>query len=202
MPHKPFTEQLSESLQQLPGIGPRQAQRFIYVLLEKDESFLKRFAALITALHRQVKRCRQCFWAFEGKAPLCSYCGNTQRDPHKLLVVEKDADLENIERAACYSGKYFVLGGSLSPTRSNPQKGLRLEELHQAIMARPIDELILALGATSEGEATGIYIERILESLQKKQQFRITHLGRGLSSGAELEYSDSDTLKHAFANRR
>ncbi|MBI2175611.1 MAG: recombination protein RecR [Parcubacteria group bacterium] len=201
MSDKSLAQQLSEGFQELPGVGPRQAQRFVYALLEKEESFLKNFAALITALPGQIKRCEQCFWAFEGRTRLCQFCGDPQRDAHKLLIVERDTDVTNIERATGYSGKYFVLGGSVSPTRTDPQKELRLKELYHAVSTRPIGELILALSATSEGETTGIYIERIMDKLQKKQQFRITRLGRGLSSGAELEYSDGDTLKHAFANR-
>lgn len=203
MPDKPAIEELSELFQQLPGIGPRQAKRFVYALLEKETAFLARFAGLLTRLPLQVKRCAHCFWAFENSsAALCRICANTGRDRTLLMVVERDTDLSAIERSGIYSGQYFVLGGVVAPLKSEPYKGLRLKELYQRVLGSSAGEIILALGATADGEATGLYIERMLEPIGKKRNIRITRLGRGLSSGAELEYSDMETITHAFQNRK
>lgn len=203
MSDKDTIEELSEIFRQLPGIGPRQARRFVYALLEKESGFLARFASLLTRLPSQVKRCESCFWAFEhADGATCRFCANPNRDQTTLVVVERDSDLTTIERSGIYSGQYLVLGGVVAPLKTEPYKGLRLKELYQKVVESPIAEIILALSATADGEATGRYIERMLEPISRKKNIRLTRLGRGLSSGAELEYSDGETIKHAFQNRK
>lgn len=118
------------------------------------------------------------------------------------MVVERDTDLSAIEHSGIYSGQYFVLGGVVAPLKSEPYKGLRLKELYQRVAGSSAVEIVLALSATTDGEATGLYIERMLEPIGKKKKICITRLGRGLSSGAELEYSDGETIIHAFKNRK
>lgn len=189
--------------QRLPGIGPRQARRFVYALADEDERTLREFSNLILKLIDEVSRCRECFRVFSGKSELCDICRDAGRDPGKLLVVEKDADLENIEKNEIYDGKYLVLGGLLSPLKPEKKERLRLGELETKIKNSPeIKELILALSATTEGDMTRHFIEELLRPISEKRSLKITNLARGLSTGTELEYSDRDTLKHALENRK
>ena len=126
--------------------------------------------------------------------PVCSGAG---RDSSVIMAVEKDVDLENIERTGNFRGKYFVLGGLLS-LAGNGTAEVMLKQLFDKVQKEKPTEIILATSATVEGENTNLYIERILEPLKVK----ITRLGRGLSTGAELEYSDSDTIENALKNRK
>ena len=193
--------------QRFPGIGPRQAKRFVYALVDEDSKFLKELASIIARLGEEVSRCNRCFRIFSGKAKYCSVCENPSRDESKLLIVEKDADLENIEKNNFYDGGYFILGGLLSPIKPSPPAGgkekLRLKKLQSRIEeSNALKEIVLAFSATTEGDMTRHFIEDMLDKSVKKRGLKITNLGRGLSTGTELEYSDRDTLRHAFENRK
>lgn len=123
------------------------------------------------------------------------------------MVVEKDVDLENIERTKVYDGRYFVLGGVIpfGKLEQKQTKNIRLKELYSRVgqlAGRELKEIILALSATVEGDNTGRYLEKILEPLLKKHLLKITRFGRGLSTGTELEFIDADTLKNALENRK
>ncbi len=210
---------LIEFFQKLPGIGPRQARRFVYSLVDEDPKVLGEFSDLLKRLKEEVSRCAQCFRIFQGKGDVCEICGSSSRDRSKLLILEKDADLENMEKNHIYDGKYHILGGLISPLKPKSQEKLRLKELYRRVEAsKDIQEVILALSATTEGDMTVRYIEKILEPIQKTRkltrpdfdgelsrtagELKISRLGRGLSTGTELEYSDRDTLKHALENRK
>lgn len=188
--------------ERFPGIGPRQARRFVYFLAEEKQGDIEAFAALLSRFVREVSRCQSCFRVFEGRGNTCSICGGA-RDTSKILVVEKDTDLENIERTGIYSGTYYVLGGLLSPLKPEMQERLRFRELYNRVerVEKP-QEVILALSATTEGDMTARYVERILEPCIQGGKIKISRFGRGLSTGTELEYSDRDTLKSAFENRK
>ncbi len=189
--------------QSFPGIGPRQARRFVYHLAGSEPKSLEEISKLLVRFHKEVSRCSTCFRIFEGKSNECVVCSNPNRDDSKLLVIEKDADLENMERNQIFDGRYHVLGGLLSPLRPEIQEKLRLKELYKRVEAnKKLGEIVLALSATTEGDMTKRYIEKILEPIIKSRKFKISNLGRGLSTGTELEYSDRDTLKHAFENRK
>lgn len=197
-----------------PGIGPRQAKRFAYFLAGEDERFRKNIAELILGIKNEIRQCDSCYRffskpGFNEKKPgfynQCDICSSLNRDKNLLMVVEKDVDLENIEKADVYNGRYFVLGGTISLTSKsdfNGQKSdfsnLKLKELFNKIKMEKPKEIILALSATVEGENTNRYIGKILEPLKIK----ITRLGRGLSTGTELEYSDSETIKNALESRK
>lgn len=199
----PIISKLALFFQKLPGIGPRQAKRFVYALFEQDEKFIKDFAQTILKLVDEVSRCKNCFRIFSGKAKYCEICENPSRDESKLLVLEKDADLENIEKNGIFNGAYFILGGLLSPLKPERKEKLHLKDLKKRVEeSNSIKEIILAFSATTEGDMTRHHIETIFEDLIKKKKLIITNLGRGLSTGTELEYSDRDTLKHAFENRK
>ena len=219
-------EQLSEMFQKLPGIGPRQAKRFIFSILEKDKSFAENFASLIRKLRQEIARCPSCFYVFEispspeRKPPnLCHICRDNNRDEKTIMVTQKEIDLENVEKSRCYNGKYFVLGGNVSffnksshlsagnserwEDKNGETNKIRLKELFEKIKnERKITEIILALSADRESDATAIYINKILEPFIKQRGLKISRFGKGLSSGAEIEYIDKDTIQNSFLNRK
>ena len=120
------------------------------------------------------------------------------------MIVEKDIDMENIEKSGAYNGKYFILGGALSPINESKQNNLRFKQLFNKIQKEAPKEIILATSATMEGENTARYAEKILEPLSSgsEQKIKITRLGRGLSTGTEMEYIDSETMNNALNNRK
>jgi recombination protein RecR len=189
-------DKLIEYFLKFPGIGPRQAKRFAYFLASQDKNFTEDLSRLISEIKKEINQCPDCFRFFEGKK--CAICSSLNRDKNILMLVEKDVDLENIERAGIYNGKYFVLGGVMMLGGSGKESGLRFKQLFDKVSKEKPKEIILALSANAEGENTGRYIEKILEPLKIK----ITRLGRGLSTGAELEYSDSETIINALKNRK
>lgn len=193
-------DKLIEHFLKFPGIGPRQAKRFAYFLAGEDEKFTGELASLILEIKKNVKQCGGCYRFFENQnssADLCGICASLGRDISVLMVVEKDVDLENIERTGAYDGRYFVLGGTVS-LAGDDKNNLRLKELFEKTKKEKTKEVILATSTTLEGENTNRYIEKILSPLKIK----ITRLGRGLSTGAELEYSDSETIANALKNRK
>lgn len=202
-------EQLAEYFSKFPGIGPRQAKRFVYFLLRENGSFSRDLASAIQNLKTGVLQCSLCFRFFEkngGTGLFCNICSDTERDTGMLLVVEKEADFENVRKSGSYAGLYFILGGSLPILEKEPSKKIRARELfdraQNAAKSGELKEVILAMNATAEGENTALYISKILEPLILKYNFKLSTLGRGLSTGAELEYSDAETFKQALQNRR
>lgn len=201
-------EKLSEFFEKLPGIGPRQARRFVYALLRKDQPFLDDFSSLLSGLKKNVGQCEKCNRFFQSKenTDICNLCGTETRKEKILIVVEKDVDLKNIERAGFYKGQYFVLGGLVPPIGSGIPEEVKMKKLFERVkeeaLSKNLDEIILAFGATTEGDNTTRYIEKILEPITEKTAIKINRLGRGLSTGTELEYSDKDTIQNAFKNRQ
>ena len=187
-----------------PGIGPRQAKRFAYFLASQDKNFTEDLSRLISEIKKEINQCRDCFRFFsrsdlDGKrSDLCLICSSLNRDKNILMIIEKDVDLENIERAGIYNGKYFILGGVMMLGGSEKESVLRFKQLFDKASKEKPKEIILALSANVEGENTARYIEKILEPLKIK----ISKLGRGLSTGTELEYSDSETIINALKNRK
>lgn len=195
-------QQLKEYFTKFPGIGSRQAQRFVYWLLTQDSEFVRNLSALLLELKKNVKQCGKCF-SFHASGE-CKICHAQNRDRSRIMVVEKDVDFENIEKIGVYNGLYFILGGVIS-LGQNSGRNLHMKELFNRVKSNAengLKEIILALNATTEGDSTARYIEKILEPLAGKYQIKITHFGRGLSTGTELEYIDSDTLKNALENRK
>lgn len=197
----PF-EKLIEYFLKFPGIGPRQAKRFAYFLAGENTEFAKNLAELILQVKKEARQCPSCFRLYEngGNHGKCDICSNPNRNNSVLMVVEKNVDFENIEKSGAYNGKYFILGGAVSISNGNGQSAdkLRMKELFNKAKKEKPEEIILATSATIEGENTARYLEKILEPLGAK----ITRLGRGLSTGTELEYIDSETMSNALKNRR
>ena len=190
----------------LPGIGPRQAKRFVYYLLTKNQAEGKAMATAISALSGAVRECQSCHRFFDGNGQNhleCDLCRDPGRDKTLLMVVEKDADISAIEHAGAYQGRYFVLGGLLPVLEKEPTEMIRSKELATLVKkkAKNLIEIIIALGANSEGDNTIDYLKPLLAESLKDTQIKISILGRGLSTGSELEYADTDTLKNALKNR-
>lgn len=198
----PRIQKLIALLTKMPGLGPRQAGRLIYHILDQNREFALALAESIEDLV-QVKRCALCFQTHEETGPNCALCVSTLRENKILMVVEKDMDLDTLEKTGVYNGKYFVLGGVISPLQQDSQKRLRLGELVKRIsLEKNIEELVLGTSSTAEGDLTARYIEKILEAHTGKNGIKISRLGRGLSTGLELEFSDPDTFKNAYLNRK
>lgn len=196
-------ERLLSHFQRFPGIGPRQAQRFVQFLLRSSASTRRELADIIRDLGGAVHQCAECMRFFSGKEKVCGICANKKRDSEYLAVVASDADLAAFEESGTYRGYYFVLGGLLS-LASSKIVGLRMAELLKTVTTRTtqgLKEIIIAFPANPEGDATS---ERVREELKSIPDFslKITTLGRGLSTGSELEYADPETLKEALANRK
>lgn len=197
-------QKLTELFTRFPGIGPRQAGRFVYFLLSSSPSYRSELVRLINTLKDETKVCTSCSRFHSNSAGVCSICGDKNRDNSLLMLVEKDVDLDNIERAKDYHGHYFVIGGRVPILDKNPSTSIREKELKETIEKRVqegLKEIILAFSVNPEGENTTQYVQKVLEPLVTKFKLKTSSLGRGLSTGSELEYSDSETIKNALKNR-
>ncbi len=199
------TERLIELFKEFPGIGPRQAKRFVYFLLNKNPGYATDLAGLIKEVRSTVHSCTSCFRFFPNSTnTLCPVCRDTNRDPKQLMIVSHDVDYENIEKTKFYNGYYFILGGTVPILEKNPENRIRQKDLLQTIQTKVstgLNEIILALNYNPEGENTVNYLTEFLKDVTTKNNIKISTLGRGLSTGTELEYSDSDTIKNALKNR-
>lgn len=200
---------LAEYFTKFPGIGTRQAKRFVYFLLSRDRRFLESFAKAILNAKDNTTQCSLCYRFYSSPSvnnkTICNICENPNTDKKILMVLEKDVDLENIQKMEIFNGNFFVLGGLVPILDKNPVEKIRAKELFTRVQdgaKNGLKEVVLALSVNPEGENTTLYLIKILEPLAEKYSLKISTLGRGLSTGTELEYSDSDTLKNALKNRR
>ncbi|MAZ56293.1 recombination protein RecR [bacterium] len=198
-------DKLIKHFECFPGIGGRQARRFAFHILTLQQAEASELADLITNLRGEVVECIGCrrFFARNGsQSTQCRICDDFNRDQSKLLVVERDSDIDAIERGGSYDGLYFVLGGTLPLLNSKEQAKLRGNGLKRRVeekMLSGLSEVILGFAVNPDGENTARYVETLLQDWPKK--LTVTHLGRGLSTGSELEYADPDTIKNALENR-
>ncbi len=199
-------ERLIKHFERFPGIGSRQAKRFAFHLLTLPQNDTQDLSELIRTIRTSVIMCPSCnrFHSMYLSEAMCSICLSGTRDRSKLTIVERDSDIEAIERGGVYDGLYFVLGGTVPLLDSQDIKKLRGGTLKSLVEARGpegLHEIILAFSINPDGENTGRYIEALLRESIEKFALIVTHLGRGLSTGSELEYADSETIKNAFKNR-
>lgn len=199
-------EKLAELFKEFPGIGERQAKRFVYFLLAKHPAYVRELSDNIKTIRESISQCRMCFRYFEKRdAELCDICSNPRTDMSSLLVVEKDSDLEAVKRSGTYKGAYFVFGGVIPIADEKTLGYTRLKELEARVQkdteTGTLKEIILAFSLSPAGEHTDLYLKQAL-GLVTTDETRITSLGRGLSTGSELEYSDRDTLSYALQNRK
>jgi recombination protein RecR len=195
-------ERLSRLFEKFPGIGPRQASRFVAYLLRSSPALRREIAQAVQDLGGSVRQCDECQRFHTGTRKICSICENPERDGSVLAIVSSDTDLAALERSGTYRGRYFVLGGTIS-LASEKTNGLRLTKLIEMLGSAAksgISELILAFPANPEGDATTIRVREDISAAHP--HIRITALGRGLSTGSELEYADPETIKSAIESRR
>ncbi len=199
-------ERLIRLFEDFPGIGSRQAKRFAFHLLTEPEENVRELSRLILEIKSNVGECSSCFRFFSrnGQSDLCGVCSNSLRDRSKLLVVERDSDVDALERSRTYDGLYFVLGGTVPLLESNDNKKVRGGALKHTVQARTnegLSEIILGFSVNPDGENTVRYVQTLLREHIDTHSLTITILGRGLSTGSELEYADPETIKNALQNR-
>lgn len=202
-------DKLITYFEKFPGTGLRQAKRFAFHVLTLKPEQIKELSELITSLPNSVTECRSCHRFFSESAKLnqiCAICRNQNRDRSKLLVVARDNDIEAIERSSVYDGLYFILGGTVSLlTNPSDQQRVRSGALKACIEDRlkndKLEEIILGFAVNPDGENTSRFVESLIHEVVNDDGIKISYLGRGLSTGSELEYADSETIKSALSNR-
>jgi recombination protein RecR len=197
-------DKLAEIFSHFPGIGPKQARRFVYYLLHRHGNFSKDLITAVENLKRDIVQCAECmrYFAKDGSTnKYCSICSNADRDSEMLMIVPRDIDLDAVEKSGSFRGYYFVLGGSLPVLDKEPEKRIRIKELRQKVENKKgkITEIILGMNANTEGENTADYLKEEIKHIAP--DITVSILGRGLSTGIELEYADPDTLKNALLHR-
>jgi recombination protein RecR len=198
-------DKLAEIFKEFPGIGQRQARRFVYFLMARNPAYGENLAELIKDLKKETAQCKECFRFFilNKNEKVCDICGNTNTDSSTLMIVEKDSDLESIRKSRVYPGKYFVLGGLVPVVEKTTKSRVRISELQEKIKReKELKEIILAFSISPQGDHTDQYVRQQLNDICEKSNIKISSLGKGLSTGTELEYSDNDTLKNALKNRQ
>ena len=187
---------LTQPLSRLPGLGPRSARRAVLHLMKKREAALEPLLAALTAVSESLSTCSVC--GNVDTSDPCSICRDPRRDEKMLCVVEDVADLWALDRARLFTGRYHVLGGRLSALDGVRPEDLTIARLIDRVSAGGIDEVVLAMNATLEGQTTAHFIAERLEQLP----VRITQLAHGLPVGGELDYLDEGTLAQALRARR
>jgi len=187
---------LIEALQKLPGIGPKTAQRLTFFLLKQPTGEVQALSDALTQLKSQIVPCSICFNVTEEDP--CRICKDPARDSRLLCVVEEPNDLLAMERTGQFRGRYHVLLGALSPLDGIGPEDLKVRELLARLEANPMEEVILATNPNVEGEATAIYLAKLLKPLS----VRVTRIARGLPVGGDLEYADEVTLAKALEGRK
>jgi len=224
--YSPSIQKLIEKFSKFPTVGPRTAARFVFYLLKLSKEEIEDLLNSISNLKKNLKTCSLCFNAFEpaqvsskfeavdelrssprfaaarvgeGEGEFCQICSNQTRNKNLLCIVANETDLTAIEKTKKYKGLYLILGGTVSALKKTDIEKLRIKELEARVKNHPeIQEIIIAINPTPDGEATTLYLERLLKPFNKK----ITRLGRGLPVGGELEYADEETLSSALESRR
>lgn len=193
-----------DKFSRLPGIGPRQAARLAFWIISGGENIREDLRKAIESLDKEIKICHSCYFTIENDGNnACHFCDNTTRDHRTVCVVEKETDLATIEKSGVYKGLYHVLGGLFSALDTAVPKNLKIPELIKRIENskknnKTVEEIILALSSTSEGDLTAYYLEKLLRPLKVK----VTRLGRGLPYGSDVEFADAKTLSGALESRK
>jgi len=196
MLYPPSLARLIEALRCLPGVGPKTAQRMAFHLLERDSDGGRELAASVSGAIQSLGHCRRCRMFAEGE--LCPICASTRRDRNLLCVVESPADVVAIEQSASYGGCYFVLMGHLSPLDGIGPAEIGINAFEALLREGEVQEVILATNPTVEGEATALYLARLLKPLGA----RCTRIAMGVPVGSDLDYTDEFTMSKSMEGRR
>lgn len=186
-------QNLIEKLSELPSVGPKTAERYVFYLLKQNEGKLTNLAAAIGELKAGVKTCSNCLMI--SASDPCPICADNNRRADLLCIVENTQDLLAIEATRQFTGRYFVLGGLISTIKETGPETLPLDKLIKRIKTDGITEMILALNFTLEGETTAMYLTRTLKNV------KISRLAKGLPAGSDLEYADEITLANSLKYR-
>lgn len=192
----PSLQKLVREFSRLPSIGTKSAMRLAYHLIHNDPELVDSLKVALTEAKEKIRQCKDCF--FTTEAECCAICSDSKRDGSVVCVVEKPVDVLSIERSRGYRGVYHVLHGLWAPLRGKGPESIKFKELLDRIRAGQVKEVILALSATVEGDATSLYLAKALADLG----IQVTRLAHGLPKGGELEFADDVTLSHAFNGRR
>ena len=191
----PAMQRLVRELMRLPSIGEKSATRLAYHLINNDKSAALGLSEALRRSVESIRLCEQCHFLTEER--LCSICRNSSRDSSFVCVVEKPMDLIAIERMGEFTGYYHVLHGLWAPLRGQGPESMKLTELLTRVEGGSVREVVLALSSTVEGDATSLYIAKLLE----ERNVRASRLAQGMPKGGELEYADEVTLSRALAGR-
>ncbi|MEN9551727.1 MAG: recombination protein RecR, recombination protein RecR [Candidatus Parcubacteria bacterium] len=202
-------DRLAELFMRFPGIGPKQAKRFVYFLLRENSHYKDQLIKSLEELKHTGKQCTRCFRFYGDKYNtsnlLCDICSSSSRDKSLLMIVEKDIDIDAIEKTNSYNGLYCILGGLVPPLSDKPTDLIRIRELtaliHTSLTENTLQEIIFALPVTDYGDNTQEYIQKTIRQIVGIDKVKLSHLARGLSSGLEIEYVDKDTFKSALERR-
>lgn len=194
----PALNELIEAFSQLPGVGPRTAERYAYYLLRHDPATSKRLAGALDNLHSGIGYCKKTFALVSAGQELSDLYTNPKRNKQLVAIVAEPFDIVALERTGQFSGTYHVLGGLVSPIDNVGPEQLHIKELVERIDEDRVEEVILATNASVEGESTALYIQKQLEG----HNIKITRLARGLPIGVDLEYADQITLSRALEGRQ
>lgn len=189
-------KKLIDYFSSLPSVGPKMAERLVLYLFKQDKEMLVEFGNSLSNLKINLRHCEKCFNISEEN--LCDICKDNSRNKNKICVVEEPLDIIAIERTKKYDGLYHVLGGTLGIAKNDDPSQLKLGELEKRVATEKTQEIILAMNPTTEGDATALYIARML----KETPANVTKLARGLSTGSDIEYADELTLSSAILNRK
>lgn len=189
---------LINSLERLPGIGPKSASRLAFYLLRATDDVSQDLASALANLKANTAFCQECFNITEAGRERCEICESARRDGSVICVVEEALDVVALERTGGYQGKYHVLQGVLSPIEGIGPDDLKIQPLLARVANEGVQEVILATNPSMEGDATALYLRQQLEPLG----VRVTRLARGLPMGGDLEYADQNTLLRALSGRQ
>jgi recombination protein RecR len=189
-------ERLVGELARLPGVGRKTAQRFAFHLLKAPAAEVESLVEALRELRSRIRLCATCFNIAESES--CPICADPRRDPSSVCVVEQAVNIVAIERTNAFHGLYHVLGGALSPLKDVGPDDLKIKELVDRVRSAGVREVILATSPNVEGEATAVYLSRLLKPLG----VATTRLAQGLPAGADLEFTDDVTIRQALENRR
>ncbi len=201
-------QKLIDIFSKFPTVGSRTAARFAFYLSKLDKKETKELLEAIIELKNKMKICSFCFNLYESEksdSVFCEICRHPLREKETVCIVEKESDLQSIEKTKKYKGLYFILGGVLSPLKKESVNKIKGKELVERLknpkkygLQKPVKEIIIATNFTLQGDATALYLERII----KPFEIKTTRLAKGLPTGSELEYIDEETIESALVGRK
>lgn len=189
-------QRVIQEFSRLPGIGPKSAERLAFFLLKRSSDQVHQLADALAKLREGIVFCKRCCNISDQE--VCRLCDDATRDQRQICVVEEPTDVFALEQSGAYKGLYHVLQGAISPLDGIGPEQLTIQQLMTRVESEPIEEVIMATDPTVTGEATAMYLSRLL----KPRSLRVTHLAQGIPMGGHLEFADQDTLRRAILGRR